>query len=172
VAWAGLVLSLISLTWGGYETHKNNRLSHQAFVRAKVVFPIDARNRLNAVARDAEVTMPMEALLLNHGNSVANDIVFESLIKFDGKVLSHFSERVTITDKKSGESVLTSIEPGDEQPFPLAPLKMKAGDLLDSLEGRGRPLTICTGVSFRDEYHSELGRIHCTIRSPVMPPGF
>jgi hypothetical protein len=143
-----------------YETYRNNRLSHQAFVRAKVIFPI-AKERYTTLPREAQVSIPMEVRILNHGTLIAHDISLEYLITLRGKELRHITEKVTSTNKITGESSLPSIDPGDEQTYPMTPLKITVGDFLDALDGKV-PLSICTQVNFRDENHSEKGQRHCT----------
>jgi hypothetical protein len=163
VAWTGVVFSLVSLALAGWslnETRRNNRITHEPYVKATVQFPETIREQLRVVPREAVVRIPMLARILNHGNTAVDDITLEYRITLNGRAIRDIREKLTVTNRNTGESPAVSIDPGDEMTFPMS-VEMPAGTFLDALKGITENLFVCTQVSYRDIYGVQAGKINC-----------
>jgi hypothetical protein len=163
VAWTGVAFSLVSLALGGWslsETRRNNRIDHQPYVKATVQFPETIRDQLRALPRETVVRIPMVAKILNHGKTVVEDITLECRITLNGRVIRDIREKLTVTNKNTGESPPVSIDPGDEMGFPMS-IEIPAGTFLDALVGITENLFVCTQVKYRDIYGVQAGKLNC-----------
>ena len=172
---AGLAFSFFNLILAinsARETEKNNRLNHEALVRATVSFPSDLRERSQGMARETLFTVPLTAHLLNHGKSAAHDIIFEYRITLGAEVLRDFTITMSRTQKGTRNTELSKIDPDESQDFDVPPLLIQTGKLTDALEGKSARLMLCTQVSFRDEYHQEPGKQNCSSFASKIQFGF
>ena len=92
VSWAALIISLISLCFGGWSFY----VSHKPYLKMTINLPSTVREQLEHLPTEATAEIPMLAKIVNHGNTSVDVDLVEYTLFLNGKLFKRKEIRAAI----------------------------------------------------------------------------